>query len=355
MEIPEEPVGSPSAIIVIGSGPAGCAAAITTARSGLTTIIITNKENGGDSANIISQPLESIHPGVASLLMQLHAGEIIPAASLAIYEGIQTRENYAPLGADENGNWQGHHINRDIFDTALLQHARELGVIVVSNETVSDLIVENDWVVGIKTISGKTIYSTYIIDASGQKRVAGKKLHFKEKFFSPPLVSWTGIAEGLDTNDPLFKRPTTHFIPGPDGWSWLAPEPPHRCTWTRLALKEREKKDLLPPIELSQYAVAGKIKVSNRRWRIFRPLCKEGVILCGDAAGILDPAAGQGVFNALWSGIKAAQTVDSCLREPDYETVFLAQYDDWFIQQYEQKVEQLRNHYKAHGVSFLVW
>ncbi len=345
---------TPSCIIIIGSGPGGCAAAITCAQAGLNTVLVTNKNSGEKptGSKIISPPLESIHPGVESLLIQLHAAETIPVASRAIYEGIQTGDHYVPLGADEKGNWQGHHINRDIFDAQLLDHAKKQGVTVIRNETVSELIEENNWVVGIKTASGKTIHSAYVIDASGHKRIAGKKLRFREKFFSPSLVAWTGVAEGLDANDTLFKKPVTHFIPCRDGWTWLAPEPPHRCTWTRLAVKG--KQDLLPPVELSHYALAEKIKTSNRRWRIFRPLSKEGVILCGDAAGILDPAAGQGVLNAIWSGIKAAQCVVSCLHQPDYETVYLAQYDDWFMRQYEQKAEQLKSYYRAHGVNILV-
>ncbi len=154
-------------------------------------------------------------------------------------------------------------------------------------------------------------------------------MHFKEEFFSPPLVSWTGIAVGLDLKHSYYNNKFAKFIPNTKGWTWLAPILPNKCAWTRLAIKGIQT--FSPPTSLEGYSAIEKIKKVNVRWRLFRPLCKEGLILCGDAAGILDPAAGQGILNALYSGIQAGQTVISCLNKPDYENIFLAQYDSWFL------------------------
>jgi flavin-dependent dehydrogenase len=109
----------------------------------------------------------------------------------------------------------------------------------------------------------------------------------------------------------------------------------------------------LPPEFLKKYSLFGAIKKANMRWRLFRPVCREGVILCGDAAGVLDPAAGQGILNSLCSGIKAAQGVIACLETPEYENIILAQYDDWFYEQYASKVESLSEYYRKHGIDVL--
>ncbi|HZV70769.1 MAG TPA: hypothetical protein VFG10_14540 [Saprospiraceae bacterium] len=87
------------------------------------------------------------------------------------------------------------------------------------------------------------------------------------------------------------------------------------------------------------------------RWRLFRPVCSEGLVLCGDAAGILDPAAGQGIFNALMSGMQAANTIVKCIANPNLAAFHLAQYDDWFVKQFEMKVKQLRLYYEEHGIT----
>jgi flavin-dependent dehydrogenase len=95
---------------------------------------------------------------------------------------------------------------------------------------------------------------------------------------------------------------------------------------------------------------------ANMRWRLFRPVCSEGIVLCGDAAGILDPAAGQGIFNALMSGIQAAGTVVKCIADENLAAFHLAQYDDWFVNQFEMKAEQLRKYYLEHDIHvFTSW
>jgi flavin-dependent dehydrogenase len=331
-------------VIIIGSGPAGIAAAITCANAGLKTILLS-KPVPAEKKNSLT-PSESVHPGIASLLEMLHATDALTAASRSTYEGITINGEHTLLGADESGTWKGHHIDRILFDRHLLAAAREQGVTIYKNETVNEILQEQDRVTGVRTSSGKTIHSRYVIDCSGHQRIAGKKLKFKERFYSPPFVVWTGVAENIDAS--FFNTAKTEFIPATNGWSWLAPERPDRCTWTRLALKGEN--DFLQPAELDKYGSTTELFVSNRRWRVFRPLVKEGILLCGDAAGILDPAAGQGILNALWSGIKAGQCVGQCISNSAMESFFLAQYDNWFIAQYEEKVEKLKEYYAAFGI-----
>lgn len=333
-----------SDVIVIGSGPAGIAAAITCVNAGLKTILLS--KSAPVEKQIPLTPSESVHPGIASLLEMLHASDALTTASRSTYDGITINGEHAALGADESGTWEGHHIDRILFDSHLLEAARKQGVTIHKNEIVNDILLENDRVTGICTSSGKTIRGNYVIDCSGHQRIAGKKLKFKERFYSPPFVVWTGVAENIDAS--FFETAKTQFIPAPNGWTWLAPEAPSRCTWTRLALKG--EKDLCQPAELDKYGSTAELLVSNRRWRAFRPLVKEGIVLCGDAAGILDPAAGQGILNALWSGIKAGQCVGQCVSNAAMESFYLAQYDSWFIGQYEEKVEKLKEYYIRLGI-----
>jgi flavin-dependent dehydrogenase len=293
----------------------------------------------------MSSALESIHPGVSSLLNKIGAAGAELAATRALYSGIYAGENYTPLGEDENGPWKGMHIDRSLFDAQIVGAMGDAGVVVRFNEKVESLLVDDNRVVGIKTASTEFMAS-YVIDASGKRGFAGKQLNFKRRFFSPVLHCWTGVSV-LDGIFP-FDMQSAHFIPGTNGWTWLAPQPPDHCAWTRLSLKG--EKTLLPPDELTDCTTVGKIQFANMRWRMFRPLCMEGIVLCGDAAGILDPAAGQGIFNALRSGIEAANAVVRCLQQPNFETLHLAHYDDWFVQQFEAKVEQLKKYYEEHAI-----
>ena len=359
--------------IIIGSGPAACSAAITCLKAGYKTVIVTDhspsllkeRELVGEffppslSKRGAGGELESIHPGVSSLLEKIGLAGAEVAATRAYYTGIQVGSNYTPLGEDESGVWKGMHIDRHVFHAGLLQRVQEMGVEVRFNEEVEDFLLKDERVIGIKTASHE-LHAKYIIDASGKNAIAGRKLKFKRKFFSPPFVCWTGISQCSTPLSHLLpslhKRgaggelvDVAHFIPHQNGWTWLAPVPPDRCAWTRLSLKG--EKFLLPPEELEDCTTLDRIQADNRRWRLYRPVCKEGVILCGDAAGILDPAAGQGIFNALLSGMVAAQCVISCFLQPEMEAFHLAYYDDWFVRQFAEKAERLRSYYEEHGIS----
>lgn len=215
------------------------------------------------------------------------------------------------------------------------------------NGEAVDPVIENGKIKGLLLNDGTEIRSSYIIDASGYRSFGGRKMGIKKKFFSPPLITWTGIS-GHDNH----RQNTASFHPESGGWTWIAPEKNGRCTWTRLEIKGSQ--DLLPPAELRHSPLIGKIKTSNRRWQIFRPVCKEGLLLCGDAAGILDPAAGQGILNALLSGITAANTLHAINKNPAHEAFHLATYDDWFLRNYMDKAKRLKKFYAQHGVGWRV-
>jgi flavin-dependent dehydrogenase len=188
-------------VIVIGSGPAGCAAAITCTQSALTVLIVTDTDYNKNNIDIV----ESVHSGISFLLLQLKSADSLSKASIGEYEGIESSGIEVDLGGDENGVYVGHHIHRGAFDASLFQIAIQQGVHVRANEKVNDLLFHNDYIVGLRINSGDEILSRYVIDASGNRRFAGKKLKFRETFFSPPLTCWTGISVGIENANPILR------------------------------------------------------------------------------------------------------------------------------------------------------
>ena len=94
------------------------------------------------------------------------------------------------------------------------------------------------------------------------------------------------------------------------------------------------------------------IRSANMRWRIFRPLADNSVLLTGDAAGIIDPGAGQGILNACYSGIMAARALISIASGEMTAETALNWYDEWFMTNYLQKVSRLKEYYKNFGIIF---
>lgn len=319
-------------LIILGAGPAGTAAALSSLRAGLKVGVITKKHK--QKVNQAS-PLQSIHPGVLPLLEQLGLGEIVDYSSKATFDGIRVNEQFNPLSPNEEA-WYGHHIDRDLFDVFLLKHLKESGAKIWEENEVKILGGSDKEPYNLLLGKKEEIEATFLIDASGYQRKTKHFLDLDEYFLSPPLHCWTGVAE----SEAQAQRQTA-FVSSPNGWVWVAPESAHRFTWTQVVTGK--SKGFSPPFPEAK--AIGKPHVHNVRWRVFRPVCTKKVILCGDAAGMLDPAAGQGILNALMSGIMAARCIALSKAQPHLEAFHFMEYDQWFIAQFEEKVAALRKYY----------
>lgn len=58
-----------------------------------------------------------------------------------------------------------------------------------------------------------------------------------------------------------------------------------------------------------------------------RQISGTGFMLCGDAASLIDPLNGEGIGNAMWSGLLAAQQAVSCFNQNNFNADFLKNYD----------------------------
>ncbi len=57
------------------------------------------------------------------------------------------------------------------------------------------------------------------------------------------------------------------------------------------------------------------------------PLSGDGFLLCGDAASLIDPATGEGIGNAMHSGMLAARQAMACYKKNDFSSAFNRHYD----------------------------
>ncbi len=333
-------------VIIIGGGPAGIAAAITCAQGGAMPLLVTERPEQLPANYIAAaEPLQSLHPGVQSLLNQLQLPGAIAHAARGTYTGIQVGETIMPLSTVPGEIWTGSHIAPTLFTAYCIQAAQQLGVEVLFDAKVTDILLEDGKVSGIVLAAGRQLNCSYLIDASGHKRFAGRYLNFEEQLHSPRLVCRTGNSF-IPEDNPRDKQ-TAIFTPGKQGWTWEAFSSSGYYTWTILAVKSGGSELANEPPAPHK---AGDLRGGDMQWRVFRPVVCPGMLLVGDAAGILDPAAGQGILNGLLSGIMGAETVIKCIKQPPAANWYLTQYDTWYLELFNKKAEMLKKKYGELGI-----
>jgi flavin-dependent dehydrogenase len=70
-----------------------------------------------------------------------------------------------------------------------------------------------------------------------------------------------------------------------------------------------------------------------------RIISGENFLLTGDAASLIDPFTGEGIGNAMYSGMLAAQHIQNCIKENRFDAVFNKSYDKAF---YDRQWDELK-------------
>jgi 2-polyprenyl-6-methoxyphenol hydroxylase-like FAD-dependent oxidoreductase len=135
-------------LLVVGAGPAGCAAAIQAARRGLAVGIIERDRFPR------SLPGEALHPDVDNLFERLGVGDVIAQAGFIKYPGwILERcgeSTYMPFGEPHTLRF-GFQAWRAELDSILLRHARRCGVSVFEESCAERVLTSAGRISGVRT------------------------------------------------------------------------------------------------------------------------------------------------------------------------------------------------------------
>lgn len=314
-------------VLVMGAGPAGSAAAIRAARAGLKVALVERAAFPRDL------PGEALLPEVEGLFRKLGVAKRVAEKHFIRSPGwiLESKRREVILFNDGTNLRFGYLAWRAELDALLLDQARAAGVRIFQPVRVNSVVLDER---RVRTNRGE-IRFRYLVDASGRNSILHRELHLEVRRISPPLIArygyvFDGSATGLM---PVFHD---HAC----GWTWLSRVRADRSQFVQLALEESAVLPKLPP----PFDTIGRARGADLTWR-FAPACAgSGYFLCGDAAGVLDPAASSGVGRALASGLKAADLILRISRGLD-EAKAAATYRQWCLRQFVRYARQLSVHY----------
>ena len=320
-------------VLIVGAGPAGCAAAIRAATGGLRVALIEKAAFPRDL------PGEALHPEVDQLFADLGVSAAIASTDFVRYPGwIRARANqrsFIPF-AGESGLRFGYQAWRADLDSILLAQARCSGVTVAQPVSVGNLLFEDGRVAGTE-VGGKPWRCRCVLDASGTTRWLSRSLRLRVQDFSPRLVARCGYFEGDHSLGviPEFREDAC-------GWTWLARVKENRCQCVQLSLESP-----LAPLAPPDCVPAGiRFRGADVTWRFVPECAGAGYFLLGDAAAVLDPAASSGVARALASGLKAAELIIQVVTNQQDPNAAASAYRNWHAQQFVEQARQLAARYQ---------
>lgn len=301
-------------LAVCGAGPAGAAAALAAARAGWRVALI---ERSAFPRHKVCG--DCLNPGVWPVLESLGAAPAIRALDHADLETVRfvsqngrPFEIPLPAGAERA-------VSRESFDAVLLQAALEAGVTLYSGSPLTAVQgQETGWSLATAAVS---LTSKTLIAADGRNSTTCRLLGL-----APPARPGQAGRVALQCHAPLSPsyQGTVALELLPHGYCGIAPvdatrmnlclvvDAPHLAA----ARQEAQRRFHLPTGQL---------------WHSLAPLDRQdlpaapfpGCFLAGDAARVVEPFTGEGIYYALRSGQLAAQAVSLALtRDPATATDF---------------------------------
>jgi geranylgeranyl reductase family protein len=297
-------------VIVIGAGPGGSTAARYCSKSGLKTLLIEKDRH----------PRYKPCGGCLSLktINQLHL-DITHLIENTIY-GAKFSYCFKDPFIIKSKDPIAFLVMRDRFDQFLTHKALENGSEILEGIKVIG-IEEEEKRVCVYLQDGRRLHSEYLIGADGAESIVAKSiLTNKERIFTNGMAIESEIPFNDSIHFPKEEFQLVHLDFGliPNGYGWVFPKKSFLSIGIGGMFKDTNKlktrKYFSAFIAGLEWLPKGKVERSIGHslptfYNEHQKVSKGRILLVGDAANLMDPLQGEGIYYTIYSGILAAQAI----------------------------------------------
>jgi geranylgeranyl reductase family protein len=336
-------------VIVVGAGPAGSTAAKNLAEKGIKVLLLDKatfpreKPCGGGLPTRVQKRFPYIQPFTDSISY----GSTTYSSSLRYKFDLIREKPFLMM------------VLRKDFDFGLLSLAKQAGAVFLDGRSVVDVVVQKEKV-SVMLDDGQTMESQVVIGCDGMHSVVAEKTNLCKHL--------EVICVALMQEQPMTPKQLTRFFTkkhliylfikaqGIAGYAWVFPKKncvnigigefqsavskarpkiPLKETYEALITVMKEKK-LLPaefPIENLRGATLPIFPLENT--------CGDRVLLCGDAAGFINPITGEGIYYAMVSGHIAANVIVEGVKAGDLSRHYLSRYQTLWMDDFGKDLKAL--------------
>jgi digeranylgeranylglycerophospholipid reductase len=319
-------------VLVIGGGPAGALAARTAAEKGLTACIVEKRPAIGAPVRCAEgigreALLEFIDPDPRWISAEMQGAGIVAPDGFCM-----------KLESSMAGSKVGYVLDRKFFDRELVWKAAEAGADVAVKSRAAAPILENGVVRG-----AKIEYCGTVTDVRADVVIAADGVESK-------FSKWCGIdttvpvreimssVQYVMTDIDIDEHSTIFYLGNevaPEGYLWIFPKGKRTANVGigisgRKSGKGHRAKDYLDKFVRKTFPEGKTIEYIPGGVSVCRPLectVADGLIIAGDAARVVDPLTGGGIYNAMFTGRLAAETAADCIGRNDTSKKALMVYD----------------------------
>ncbi|MHA1363034.1 MAG: NAD(P)/FAD-dependent oxidoreductase [Candidatus Freyarchaeota archaeon] len=326
-------------VLVVGAGPAGSMAAMKAAEGEAETLIVEKQKLprfklcGGNIANWVVVKL-----GIPE--------EVLDRKYTSIT--FCTPPKYEKQNFPVPGAYWG--VYRDRFDYHLTEMAVKAGAEVRDGIHIRDVIKEGGAIRGVVTSDGEQIHADVVIACDGVYSLIARKSGLWDKWFTERGESWKdnvafcmGVEMKMD-NDIIDERFGDSYVIftgkeiAPLGYGWIFPKDGMVSVGVGSAAGMMDKKPdeylryFMKHPAAAQFLEGGEVVLERGAYipyrRAFTPSYMAGLLVAGDAAGMVSPITGEGVFFAVRAGLEAGVTAAEAVQSKDFSASFLSRYEE---------------------------